>query len=115
MALKSGQTIRSLLNNGPCTCGKLYVGRTQWNLENRLQQDKNVIDCSLKHNQKPETFESAVAKHVFDFPHHDFLFDQTKIVVTSGGLLLKFQRNYRNKKKISIGVLGLIEMKRILG
>jgi len=35
----------------PCSYSK-HVRRTQQNLENRLQQQKNAIDCSLKHNNK---------------------------------------------------------------
>ena len=59
----------------PCSCGKFCAGSTQWNLENRLQQHKDDIDCSLKHTQKPETFESAVSEEVFDFPHQNLLYN----------------------------------------
>jgi hypothetical protein len=55
-----------------------------------LHQHKNAIDCSLKHNQKPETFESAEADHVSDFPQDIILFDQTNIVDTSIELLQSF-------------------------
>jgi len=72
-------------------CGKFYVGRIQQNFENRQQQRKNTTHCSLKHNQKLETFESAVAEHIFYFPHHNILFDQTKIVDASVRLLQSFR------------------------
>ena len=100
-SFKSGQNISSWLNNGkdkvprniqqgiykiPCSCSKFYVGRTQQNLQNRLQQHKNAIDCSLRQNKKPEKFESAIAEHVYNFSHHSIFFDQTKIVDESVGL-----------------------------
>ena len=114
-AFKSGHNISSLLNKGkdkiprnlqkgvykiPCSCGKFYVGRTQQTLENRLQQHKNAIDCALKQNKTPETFESAVAEHLYNFPHHSILFDQTKIVDTSVGLLQSFREIIEIKKII---------------
>ena len=69
-----------------------YAGRKQQNLENGVKQHKNAIDCSLKHNQKPETLEAAVPDQIFHFPHHSILFDQTKIVDMSEGLLQSFRK-----------------------
>ena len=118
-AFKSGHNISSLLNKGkdkvprnlqkgvykiPCSCGKFYVGRTQQILENRLQQHKNAKDCALKQNKTPETFESAVAEHLYNFPHHSILFDQTKIVDTSVGLLQSFREIIEIKKIIYGGI-----------
>jgi len=118
-AFKSGQNISSWLNNGkdkvprniqqgvykiPCSCGKFYVGRTQQNLKNRLQQHKYAIDCSLRQNKKPDTFESAIAGHVYNFPHHSILFDQTKIIDKSVGLLQSFREIIEIKKIIYGGI-----------
>jgi translation elongation factor EF-Ts len=83
---------KKIPKNMQSSCGKLYVGRTQQNLENRLNQHKNAIDGSLKHNQKPEIFESAVAEHIFDFPQDNILFDQKNIVDMSIGLLQSFRK-----------------------
>ena len=65
-----------------------------------------MIDCSLRQNKKPETFESAIAEHVYNFPHHSMLFDQTKIVDKSVGLLQSF-REIIEIKRLSIGGISI--------
>ena len=44
--------------------------------------------------------ESAIAEHVYNFPHHNILFDQTKIVDKSVGLLRRFREIIEIKKII---------------
>ena len=87
-----------------CCCGKFYVGRTQQNLNKRLQQHKNTIDCSLRHNKRHETFESAIAEHVYNFHHHNILSDQTKIVDVSVRLLQNFREIIEIKNTIYGGI-----------
>ena len=54
--------------------------RIHQNLENKLPQHKIAIDSFLKYKTKGVTSHSAVMEHILDLPHHNEMFDQTKII-----------------------------------
>jgi hypothetical protein len=103
VAFKNSNITQNFFNNGkdktspilgsgvyriPCSCGCFYVGRTQQQLGERLS------------DQRPEVFDSALAQHVYENPHHFILFDEASIVAPVKGLTQVFREAVEIKKHI---------------
>ena len=84
----------------PCSCGCFYVGRTHKQLGERLLEHRSSIDKAMELCQRPETFDSALAQHVYDNPHHFVLFDNTSIIAPVKGLIQVFREAVEIKKYI---------------
>jgi len=53
----------------------------------------------MKLRQTPETFDSALAQHVYDNPYYFILFDNTFIIAPVKGLMEVFREAVEIKKK----------------
>ena len=115
VAFKNSNITQNFFNNGkdktspilgsgvyriPCSCGCFYVGRTQQQLGERLSEHKSSIDKAMRLRQRPEVFDSALAQHVYESPHHFILFDETSIVAPVKGLTQVFREAVEIKKHI---------------
>ena len=63
-----------------------------WNItSNRMIfQYTNPLSTIKKNKKNPETSDLAVVEHFFDLPHHNFKFEEAKLINSHIGLLLRF-------------------------
>ena len=82
----------------PCSCGRFYIGRTNQQLGERLQEHKISIDKSLRLENKNDNFDSALAQHIYENPDHLVLFEEATLISTVNGLPQSFKRAIEIKK-----------------
>ncbi|XP_065573268.1 uncharacterized protein LOC136035407 [Artemia franciscana] len=82
----------------PCSCGRFYIGRTNQQLGERLQEHKISIDKSLRLENKNDNFDSALAQHIYENPAHLVLFEEATLISTVNGLPQSFKEAIEIKK-----------------
>ena len=85
----------------PCDCGNYYVGRTHQNLEKRIHQHKEDIDKALIANNSNNSFDSALASHIFDNPSHTILFEKSSLISSDLGIKQVVRESIEIRLKIN--------------
>ena len=70
----------------PSTCGRSYVGRTNYNLEIWLLQHQESNSSTLKQKSKLENFASTVSMQIFIFPDLSLMFENVSLISRSWAL-----------------------------
>ena len=72
-------------------CGNYFADKTHQNIEKRLHQHKEDIDKALISSSLNNSFDSALACHVFNNPNHTVIFETSSLISNNLGIKRWFE------------------------